>query len=263
MQRFGYGDVDDFARDVGDRWGDHRAHRFYADLEEDPAVAMWHHGDRRRSAAAGVVFIHAPEPLFLDYAEALTEAYARGPGNADFESMPNPRTLPVSYLNELFRTRAIDYRFNDDGRAEWHGDQGARETVVGPALDALADHRLDACRDEFEAALHHLRRGTPKDREDAIEEAAKAVESAMKVVLADRLVARTGTETAEPLRNLLRENGIVPPKTKDAILGASRLRNEYGAHGAGEQARVTPESIESLAVQTAAAAVVYLAARLL
>jgi hypothetical protein len=78
-------------------------------------------------------------------------------------------------------------------------------------------------RDEFGAALRHLRVGTPKDEEDAVEEAGKAVESMMKVVLNEHDVARTRTETAEPLWNLLRENGIAPPKTKSAILAASQF----------------------------------------
>jgi hypothetical protein len=168
----------------------------------------------------------------------------------------------VRYLNELFAARGIGYRFDENGRAQWYGDAGAYVEVVRPALDALEDERLAGCRQEFGAALGHLRAGTPKDHEDAIEEASKAVESAMKVVLTGHQVQRTGNETAEPLWNLLRDNDIVPPKTKDAILSTSRLRNEYGGHGQGEDVREIPDGIPALTVRAAAAAITYLAARL-
>jgi hypothetical protein len=79
----------------------------------------------------------------------------------------------------------------------------------------------------------------------------------MKVLLAERGIQRTGNETAEPLWNLLRDNNIVPTKTKDAILAASRLRNEYGGHGQGEEIRQIPEGIPELTVRAAAAAIAY------
>jgi hypothetical protein len=60
------------------------------------------------------------------------------------------------------------------------------------------------------------------------------------------------------LWNLLRDNGIVPPKTKDAILSTSRLRNEYGGHGQGQQVREIPDGIPELAVRNAASAIAYL-----
>jgi hypothetical protein len=122
----------------------------------------------------------------------------------------------------------------------------------------LEDSRLDGCRQEFEAALGHLRSGTPKDYEDAIEEAGKAVESAMKVALDAHSVVRSGSETAEPLWNLLRDSGITAPKTKDAILSTSRVRNEYGGHGQGQHVRQIPGGITELAVRAAASAIAYL-----
>jgi hypothetical protein len=121
-------------------------------------------------AASKRVFHYMPEALYLDYLDEAIAEYVR------------PRSFAVN-------------RFNADGRAEWHGDEGGYNEIIRPALDALDaldDARLAGCRQEFAAALGHLRAGTPKDREDAIEEAAKAVESAMKVLLAAHGVERTG-----------------------------------------------------------------------
>jgi hypothetical protein len=262
FQGFGYGSVDDIGGDIRDRWGEDAYNGFYRDLQNDPEVSRWHHAKRQRQAAAAVAYRHVPEPLYLDYVEIAVEKYTDDRAIIDpgyVEYVENPLIAPVTYLNELFAARGIDYRFSEDGKAEWHGDEGGYHEVIRPALDALADERLAACRQEFDAALDHLRRGTAKDREDAIEEAGKAVESAMKVLLAAHGIQRDGNETAEPLWNLLRENEIVPPKTKDAILSASRLRNEYGGHGAGEEIRNIPNGIPELAVRDAAVAIAYLA----
>jgi hypothetical protein len=252
FQRYGYGDVQDVADDIRDRWGDDARAEFLRDLRYDPDMATY-------------VFRHLPAPLYLDYVEMAVEMYVEGNSVMDplyVEYVEHPLAAPVRYLNELFALRRIDYRFDENGKAEWHGDEGAYHDVIRPALDALADERLAACREELEAALGHLRAGSAKDREDAIEEAGKSVESAMKVLLTERGIERAGNETAQPLWKLLRDNGVVPPKTQDAILAPSRLRNEYGGHGAGEAVRDIPEGIPEIAVRSAAAAIAYLAALL-
>jgi hypothetical protein len=84
----------------------------------------------------------------------------------------------------------------------------------------------------------------------------------MKAVLDDRQVTRTGGETAEPLWNLLNQNGVVPSQTKDSILGTSRIRNAFGGHGQGSSVRQIPDDVPELAVRTAASALAYLAGRL-
>jgi Domain of unknown function (DUF7014) len=262
FQQIGYGDVTDVEADVRDRWGENTATLLRRDLEDDPFVSQWNYGPRRQAAATAIVQRHVPAPLYLDYVERAIEAYVRERAVSAIDYLDDiiddPRGAVVQYLNGLVATRRIDYRFDENGRARWHGDEGAYSEIIRPALDALDDDRLAGPRQEFESALGHLRAGTPKDQE-AIEEAGKAVESAMKVLLAERQVSRSGNETAEPLWNLLRDNSIVPPKTKDAILSTSRLRNEYGGHGQGAEIREIPEGIPALAVRSAAAAITYLA----
>lgn len=265
FQRRGYGNVDHVASDVADRWGEDAGVALYERLNEDPDVDQWNHGRRRQAVATTVVYLYMPEPLYLDYLEEAVGKYADDrmyvePEYAGYAE--DPYVAPVRYLNDLFASRRIDYRFNADGRAEWHGDEGAYVEVVRPALDALDDARLAGCRQEFEASRGHLRVGTPKDREDAIEEAGKAVESAMKVLLDARGIARPARETAEPLWIALRDGGVVPTPTREAILAPSRLRNEYGGHGQGGEIRAIPDGVPELAVRSAAAAIGYLASRL-
>lgn len=178
-----------------DRWGRETAAALRSDLEEDPFVVRWNEGATRQAAATKVIDRHVPVALYLDYVENAIELYVRGRavGDAEYiEFTDDPYVTSTTYLNDLFATRRIGYRFDESGKAEWHGDEGVYRDVVRPALDALDDSRLAGCRQEFEAALGHLRSGTPKDHEDAIEEAGKAVESALKVVLDTRSIPRSG-----------------------------------------------------------------------
>jgi hypothetical protein len=258
----GYGNAVDVAADVRDRWGEVAQALMPRDLEGDNDILRYPDERNQRAAFTAAVFLHVPAPLYLDYLELAIEKYARDRALVQVEYVDiveDLRAAPVDYLNGLFARRGIDYRFDENGRARWHGDAGAYAEVIRPALDALEDGCLAGPRQEFESALGHLRAGTPKDLEDAIEEAGKAVESAMKVVLDSHEVTRAGNETAEPLWNLLRENDLVPAKSKDAILSTSRLRNEYGGHGQGAEIREIPAGIPALAVRSAAATIAYLA----
>jgi hypothetical protein len=264
FQQAGYGDANDVIGDVKHRWGDDAATELRRALEADQGVQDMNYGPNRLAQATKIAARHVPAALFLDYLEHAVDQYATDrattlPGAPYIEG---PYDAPVRYINDLFAARGIVYRLDEQGRAEWHGDEGAYDEIVRPALDALSDSRFAGCRQEFEAALRHLRAGTPKDLEDAIEEAAKAVESGMKAVLDDRQVTRTGGETAEPLWNLLNQNGVVPSQTKDSILGTSRIRNAFGGHGQGSSVRQIPDDVPELAVRTAASALAYLAGRL-
>jgi hypothetical protein len=261
FQRVGYGDFEDVVDDVRHRWGDEEAAQLIRDLEDDRTVARWEIGSNaRRDAATKAVFHHTPEALYLDYLEEAIVEYARVAADVAEEYLQDlvedPVLTPVRYLNQLFAGRHIDYHFSQDGRAEWHGDEGAYREVIRPALDALDDQRIVGCRHEFEAAL---RAGTPKDHEDAIEEAGKAVESAMKVLIDERGVERPERQTAEQLWQALRDGGIVETPTHDAILSTSRLRNEWGAHGQGGEVRKIPAGLPEHAVRAAAGAIAYLA----
>jgi hypothetical protein len=249
-----WGNFQDVAEDISERLGKEDADEFLAAMN-----AHFSRDRHRQVAVSGVDYsaepalMAVPAPFFLDALELAVGAESGHSFRYDDASLRE--------INRVFSVRGVSFRFTSAG-AEWHGDEGAYEEVIRPALDALQDPRLSGCRHEFDAALRHLRAGTLKDQEDAIEEAGKAVESAMKVVLQEHGVTLTGKETAQPLWNLLRDNQIVPPKSQDAILGTSRLRNEYGGHGQGGAVRQIPAGIAELATRSAATAVAYLAERL-
>lgn len=268
FQRAGYADVSDVVDDVRDRWDDLQAAVLLRLLAEDPDVARWEIGSRsQRDAATKLVFHHIPEPLYLDYLEEAIAKHVRDrsfvvdPSYLDY--VEDPRVAPVRYLNELFARRGIDYRFNEDGRAEWHGDEGAYTEVVRPALDALDDERLQTARRECGDSLVGLRRGDRVGNKNAIRDASNAVESTMKALLDAHGIPRPEKEAADSLWDALRDGGIVAERTKEEVCGPSHLGNRYARHGpdpADDQP--IPPGVATLAVQTAAAAIVYLASLL-
>lgn len=165
------------------------------------------------------------------------------------------------YIGELFKKRAIPYQY-EDCKLVWAGDRGTHQIVVDPALQALADARLTGARSEFEAALGHLLAGTQKDREDAIDEAAKSVESALKVLVAEKGLTVAANATVRPLFDALKDDGVLPAFTDNLVQAAARIRNNMGGHGAGAQPRQIDLDIATAAVNAAAAALVLLAGRL-
>ena len=94
-------------------------------------------------------------------------------------------------------------RAADSFRFEWTGDPAQHELTVQPGLLALADPRLVGARSEFEEAVRKRRLGTPKDLKDAIDEAAKAVESTLKVLHDEHRVRRPRNEQISSLFDTL------------------------------------------------------------
>jgi hypothetical protein len=140
-----------------------------------------------------------PVPFFLDVIEDGTRLQA--------ESWTGSIPSTIDEVNRLFKRRGIFYQMQSM-RIQWVGDPGLHHGVVKPALEVLSDQRLVGAAAEFSAALAHLRAGSLKDREDAIDEAAKSVESAMKAVCDAHGIQRKGNETADPLFKLLDDGGV-------------------------------------------------------
>ena len=252
-RRQGYGRFEDVAEDIAERFSDEQAAEFREQMSR--AIAA---DQRRMSAVAGVNYLAEPallaipEALFLDAVEYGFEPHHGYAGH----------DRATGEINALLEPRGIYFRFDRSGHAQWVGDPGTYETIVAPALAAFQDARLAGVQGEFEAALRHLRAGSAKEQEDAIDEAAKSVESSMKVLLDERRVGRDGREAAQRLFDLLRDNGIVEAEADKAVTAAARIRNQWGGHGAGATPRMPPIGLADVAVQSAGAAIVYLARRL-
>jgi hypothetical protein len=204
-----------------------------------------------------------PTDLFLTALECVADDWRSATGtDPDFASRV-ARThvrLLAGEVNRVFGLRGVEFRMDEGGRIEWRGDEGAHALVVAPALAALEDVRLDGARGEFEASLAHLRVGTDKQREDAVEEAAKSVESAMKVALAAHGTVVEPNSGAARLFDALKGEGLVDAYTEYPLRAAAQIRNRLGGHGSGETPRTISERDAELCVRAAAVSIVYLAA---
>jgi hypothetical protein len=263
-QRIGYGEPIDVAEDIKARFGDDAVVAVAEALHDEwSAQRASPKSDPDRYAVPALKTI--PAPLFLDALEIAIEILRKRPRewpSGMLSDVAFDDAGAISEFNRLFGLRGIHYQFDAQGKAQWTGDPGTRAVVVEPALVALQDLRLAGAASEFQTARDHLRAGTAKDLEDAIDEAAKAGESAMKVLLDEHGQTRTGKETAMPLFGLLRDAGVVEAEADSAVLGAARIRNEWGGHGAGATPRAIPDGLAQLAVHSAASALTYLASRL-
>ena len=268
LKREGYGSFNDYLHRVRELYGDEEADRVRARMGElsvrDGQTVGGSEAYRQRVIAENLpryALIAGPDAEFLkgiDHAMSLFgQLYAEAGPMEPFYAAEQAR----AYISELFAKRGVPYRY-EEYEIVWAGDRGAHQIVIDPALQALADVRLAGARNEFEAALGHLRAGTQKEREDAIEEAAKSVESAMKVLIAETGLTVSATATAQPLFNALRDGGKLPPYTEALVLAAARIRNKQGGHGAGAQPRQIDLDIATAAVNGAGAAIVLLAGRL-
>ncbi len=275
LEREGYGGFEDYIARVGTLYGDDEAERVRTRMTElaqrdqttlgrpdrsDPLDRAY----RQNTIVTNLpryALIAGPDAEFLkgiDYAmDLISGVYGQHGGMEAMHAGEEVR----AYISDLFAKRGVPYHYEEYDLV-WAGDRGAHQTMIAPALQALADARLAGARNEFEAALAHLLAGTQKDREDAIEEAAKSVESAMKVLIAEKALAVAANATARPLFDALKTGNVVPDFTDDLVLAAARIRNKMGGHGAGAQPRQVDLDIATAAVNAAAAALVLLGGRL-
>jgi len=141
----------------------------------------------------------------------------------------------------------------------WIGDPKQHKLVVEPALRAFADERFAGARGEFDEALRKRRLGTPKDLEDAVDEAAKAVESTLKVLHDEHSVNRPRNEQISSLFGTLVAAQILPGYVDKLVAAAAGPRNHMASHGQGATVREVPEELAEASIAAAATAITLLA----
>jgi hypothetical protein len=164
-----------------------------------------------------------------------------------------------SYADDALAAHGAPYqRADGEWMFEWVGDPGQHELTVQPALLALADPRLAGARSEFEEALLKRRMGTPKELEDVLDEAAKAVESVLKVLHDECGVTRPRQQQALSLFNTLTPE-ILPGYSLNLVTAAAGPRNHMASHGQGAVVREVPEELADASIAAAATAITFLA----
>ncbi len=161
-----------------------------------------------RDNLARYALIVSPDAEFLNGIEIALDMVGDRYAEAGTANGSQVRNELGAHIDAVFSKQAVPYRYDfETGKIVWEGDSELHAAVITPALQVLGDGRLAGARSEFEAAQGHLRVGTQKDLEDAIDEAAKSVESTMKVLASKTNTALPNNATATPLFNALRMLG--------------------------------------------------------
>lgn len=249
---------DDLIADVEERYGFEEGTLLsqHRDLVAGIAAASGLAPHGARTEMMSEVFLLAiPDAEFLTVLEHCVEEGFRGDH------------LNAGMAEELFRAadgalraHAAPYRRATNAfRFDWVGDPAQRGLTVEPALLALGDSRLGGPRGEFEEALRKRRLGDAKDLEDAIDEAAKAVESILQVLHHELGVTPPRNQQVTPLFNSLVSANKLPGYVDKLIAAASGPRNNMASHGQGATVREVPEELADASIAAAATAITLLA----
>lgn len=184
--------------------------------------------------------------------------------------LPSRATDAIEAINRWLLEASIGYEFVAQSEASTSeivqiSDRASHAEVILPALHLLTDKRLSTANFEFLAALAHLRK---REFGDAISEAAKALETALKTIAAEKKWPHDPTkDTLKKLLDTAIKHGGHDAMWQShfdsarALLesGLGTARNRLDAHGQGATQRVVPEHLARFAVHQAAAAILFFA----
>ncbi len=271
----GFGDVADLLDFVGECYGE-EAREALRNGAADDLDAAWqvnagHAGAALSAATTSLardhfmrqnreryLLLHLPDPLFCTAVEAAISVQQGAYGEYG-----NPAPDAMGYVNTLFSENGVPYRVEAhvDGQYEvvWAGDEQVHETVVEPALAALADPRLATAAEDFGNALTDLRRGTRDALKDAVNDAVKALEGTMFAVIEARGLDPPERSQVWHLWEVLRNGRAVPQDMMEVLTAGSKVSNERGRH---TDPRAVSAAEAEASVNAVAVAITYLASRL-
>ena len=176
-----YGGYDDYMGAIESVWGGAEPFRLEQAVAEAQVSAEFalggfalHSSPRGQEAGQLALLLGMPEPDFRLAVEIALR-------NLDYLAETAER------ITTICRNRGIPWRLDPNEGFEWIGDQTIEREVMVPALTILNDPRFGpGAGTEFAQARAELKLGTPEARKQVLQEAACAVESAMKVLLQQR-----------------------------------------------------------------------------
>lgn len=201
--------------------------------------------------------LDAVELCFLVGEHYRDKSYAYGYPNEDTGRIVDGH---IREINIRFKEHGKGYEINA-GRIIRVDSELIHREVVKPAIGFLNGLEYAGPRDEFFGAYEHLRHG---DLKEALNDALKAFESTMKVVLEQRGWEYDKTSPAKKLLAVLLANNFLPSYHQNHLnaLGillessVPTLRNKEGGHGQGpDVVEVDPEIAAYVLHMTASAIV--------
>ncbi len=177
----------------------------------------------------------------------------------------------IADINGWLDEASIGYQYASDediSNSEFIevSSRASHAEIIVPTLHVLADRRFAPANSEYRAALDHLRK---KEFGDAISEAAKALETTLKIIAAEKDWPHDATkDTLKRLLDIAIKQGPVDPMWQShfdsvrALLeaGLGTARNRLDSHGQGTQTRKVPDHLAKFAVHQAGSAIMFFAA---
>lgn len=168
----------------------------------------------------------------------------------------------VSELNTRFKEHGKGYEVSD-GRVLRIDSELLHTEAVKPAISFLNQAEYVGPRDEFFGAYEHYRHGNLKE---ALNDALKAFESTIKVVLELRGWEYDKTSPAKRLLAVLLANNFLPSYHQNHLNALSTLlessvptiRNKEGGHGQGSEVSEVEPEIAAYVLHMTASAIVML-----
>jgi hypothetical protein len=199
----------------------------------------------------------------LDLIELSFNRASRVDNHFAFEGSPYSPTDAIAELNHRFREHSIGYQF-EGGQIMRVDSHYIHSDAVKPAIHLLHDANFTGPEEEFMRAHEHYQQGRAKE---AITEALKAFESAMKTICAVRGWAYdTKRATAKDLIKIILDNELVPSYMGQQITslrtllesGVPTVRNKTSGHGQGKDPIAVPDYYVAFALHSAATNIVLL-----
>lgn len=168
----------------------------------------------------------------------------------------------VQDLNRRFRQYDLGHQF--EGRIIAPvTSQFVHVEVVAPAVQLLQQPGFAGASLEFLRAHEHFRKGR---NEEAISDASKSFESAMKVISDQQGWQYPSTATAKTLIKVMYDNGLLPTylehyfNSLQNVMESSlpTVRNKDSGHGRGGTGRDIPHYLAAYALHLAASNIVFL-----
>lgn len=186
-------------------------------------------------------------------------------------SMEDSARGAIKEINAWLADASIGYEFliNETARESQVIEVSDRLThaeVIIPALHILTNKRFAPANSELLQAFDHLRK---KEFGDAISEAAKALETTLKIIAADKKWPHDpNKDTMKRLLDTAIKHGGTDPMWQshfDAVRtllesGVATARNKFDGHGQGATERKVPAHLARFALHQSASAILFFTA---
>lgn len=173
-----------------------------------------------------------------------------------------PPNIAIQELNFRFLENELGYQYQN-GQIIRIDSQFTHSEIALPALQLLNDQEFTPALNEFLSAYKHYGQG---NYEAAINEALKAFESTMKIIVTNKDWSTDSNATASKLIQICIENQLIPSSMNSHFTGfrttlesgLPTIRNKFSGHGDGVETVSVPAYLVQYALNLAASNIVLL-----